>query len=221
MTRANKLAISIRMNKRMRIVTREMSVSGVGVPILSRIFRAYNGKNPMWYPSSMTKYIPGSGKTGRINRKHAPRRYTHWQKLKFHGWTEVLRVPELGECWESRAPEKGPYRYVSSRAVPLSAHRVSYEHHKGPIPEGMLVRHRCDNPPCVNPEHLEVGTPLENMMDAVQRNRHAHTLSEAQVREIKAKLADNHQMKPLAREYGVTRSTIRKIARGETWKWVE
>lgn len=175
----------------------------------------------MWYPSSMTKYIPGSGKTGRINRKHAPRKYTHWQKVKFHGWTEVLRTPGLGACWESRAPEKGQYRYVSSRGISLAAHRVSYEHRHGAIPEGMLIRHRCDNPPCVNPDHLEIGTILENMMDAVERNRHAHVLSEAQVREIKARLAENQAMRALGREYGVSRNTIRRIARGTSWKWVQ
>ena len=52
------------------------------------------------------------------------------------------------------------------------AHRVAWEIARGPIPEGHVVRHRCDNPPCVNPDHLELGTQADNVQDMVDRGRH-------------------------------------------------
>lgn len=178
----------------------------------------------------MPAYIPGSGKTGRINkprvRKNAPRHATPWEKVRHHGWVEVIHVPELGACWDSDAPSgsRGYHVVGFGTGNYLLAHRVSYEHHVGPIPEGLLIRHRCDNQDCINPEHLLPGTAADNVRDMVERGRQARgqnsVLTPSQASEVKAKLAAGAQMKPLAREYGVSRQTIRKIERGETWKWL-
>lgn len=62
-------------------------------------------------------------------------------------------------------------RNKNGKVVTLYAHRVSYQRYKGSIPNGLLVLHSCDNPSCVNPEHLDVGTPKTNTQDMVSKGR--------------------------------------------------
>ena len=75
-------------------------------------------------------------------------------------------------CWEFTGPRANyGYGKVGFADGMRAAHRISWEHHNGPIPVGMLVLHRCDNPPCVNPEHLWIGTQADNMRDMVAKGR--------------------------------------------------
>lgn len=83
-----------------------------------------------------------------------------------------------GGCWiwTSRRDRKGYGRIGKSQGSRDStrmvfAHRWSYEIHKGEIPDGLFVLHSCDNPPCVNPDHLRVGTHQDNMRDMMDRGR--------------------------------------------------
>ena len=75
--------------------------------------------------------------------------------------------------WLSACTSQG-YGTLSTGMKWRLAHRLSYEVFVGPIPEGLVVRHSCDNPPCVNPEHLLIGTNKDNMQDAVARGRMEH-----------------------------------------------
>ena len=79
--------------------------------------------------------------------------------------------------WSGAVINRGPYSYgVLQRGRRgeglILAHRASWEIHVGPIPEGKLVLHRCDNPICSNPEHLFLGTQTDNMQDCVRKGRH-------------------------------------------------
>ena len=109
-------------------------------------------------------------------------------------------------------------------------HRLSYEIHKGPIPEGMVVMHKCDNPRCVNPDHLDAGTQSQNIKDAFSRGRKlmptkkargeecgASKLTEADVLNVReSKLS----FSKLAAAYGVNKSTIERIKYRKTWRHI-
>ncbi|WP_156160261.1 HNH endonuclease signature motif containing protein, partial [Pseudomonas sp. 2(2015)] len=86
-------------------------------------------------------------------------------------WSKITVTPH---CWDWQAKSRiGDYGVFTVRAgVQRLAHRLSYEIHYGEAPPGrMVVRHRCDNPLCVNPDHLELGTHADNMRDKVRRGR--------------------------------------------------
>ncbi len=84
-------------------------------------------------------------------------------------------VDRCDGCWEWRGyrnPKGYGFTRPGGRGVKgVLAHRLSWELHRGEIPEGMQVLHRCDNPPCVNPEHLFLGTNLDNIRDRVAKGR--------------------------------------------------
>lgn len=78
----------------------------------------------------------------------------------------------VGDCivWKGDAHRNG-YGYINSRGRRFTTHRVSWALHFGPIPAGLFVCHTCDNPPCINPDHLWLGTTSENTADMVAKGR--------------------------------------------------
>lgn len=81
----------------------------------------------------------------------------------------VPDLPDLGPCveWQGRRSKDGYGEYGDNGR----AHRKAWSDVYGPIPAGMVIRHRCDNPPCVRIDHLQIGTQADNVRDAVERGR--------------------------------------------------
>jgi hypothetical protein len=140
------------------------------------------------------------------------------------------------ECWEWLASKNvkryGQFWYRhSGKYVSGTAHRFSWMIHYGKIPDDMLVCHHCDNPACVNPNHLFLGTNQDNMNDRNRKNRQAKLkgsangfsiLYEKQVIEIKNLLKQGDLSFPkIAKIYGVSRSTISAISTGQNWSWLK
>lgn len=133
-------------------------------------------------------------------------------------WSKVRRGGDR-DCWVWRAATKCGYGAFKLGSACEGAHRISYEIANGPIPPGLMVCHHCDNPPCVNPAHLFLGTALDNSRDRdlKGRGRNAETLSADAVRELRASSLRNEE---LASRYGVGPETIHRARVGKTWKRV-
>jgi hypothetical protein len=103
------------------------------------------------------------------------------------------------------------------------ANRIAWELTNGPIPAGMLVCHRCDNPPCCNPTHLFLGTPAENSADMARKGR-AKTLRGTQQKDAKLSAASVLEIRAsgktqdeLASQFGVSQSLISRIRSRHRW----
>ncbi|ORA05848.1 hypothetical protein BST17_08505 [Mycolicibacterium bacteremicum] len=134
------------------------------------------------------------------------------------------------ECWPwqgalgGRKRDGRGYGKFTINGKQYDAHRVSWELHNGqPVPTGLQVMHACDNPKCVNPLHLTVGTNRDNVDDMVSKWRQTYgvrnpraVLNEDAVAEIR-RLGPSH-VNELAVKYGVTHDAIRFVLRRTTWK---
>lgn len=129
--------------------------------------------------------------------------------------------------WQGMVDPKG-YGLVSLRGRQLRAHRLAWMLFHGEIAPGIVVCHKCDVRVCVNPDHLFLGTPADNSQDMLTKGRssrgerhHNAKLTEDQVSRIKAMLAEDClYISEIAREFGVTPSTIRAIRQGKSWRRV-
>ena len=111
-------------------------------------------------------------------------------------------------------------------------HRVSWELHNNPIPDGLCVLHKCDVRNCINPKHLFLGSHKDNMQDMARKGRGvgstlkgdkcgASKLKEAEVKDIKALINDGYSDAAIAIKYNVIRQTINMIRNSKTWKHIK
>lgn len=161
-------------------------------------------------------------------RERRKRRAAGIPERTFKSFREYFfeKVKRTNTCWLwIGAKYKTGYGSIGIPGIRKSvkAHRISWEMHHGPIPEGMDVCHTCDTPACVNPDHLFLGTHIDNMADRQRKGRTAcgerscHKLSERDVIEIRN---DFRGPGEVARDYGVSAPTICDIRARRSWRHV-
>jgi len=180
-------------------------------------------------------WIPTKSQAALGYVKGQPVRFIHGHGRRKQGsladafWLHVTSG-NPNDCWEWQGGKnpKG-YGQLYYRRAQHKAHRLSWELHNGPIPGGMDVCHKCDNPPCCNPNHLFLGTRAENTLDmyAKGRNRqingekcHKAKLTESDIPEIRRLHSEGMSQTALAKQYGVSQHSISSIVRGKSWKHV-
>src|SRR6185503_14952426 len=145
------------------------------------------------------------------------------------------KVNKTKTCWIWMGTRnRSGYGKVKRRPKTYMAHRYVWEQINGTIPDGILVCHKCDNPPCVNPNHLFLGSPLENMRDKIRKGRFrggrgpavaspgesngSAKLTKKQVDEIRRDYAKgNESQQKIAMRYGMSQQMISNIVRKESW----
>ena len=131
-----------------------------------------------------------------------PAKYSRQERInKF--WSRV-KITGLLDCWLWQGTRM-PFGYGLTgglNGVTTTAHRVAWAIVYGTVPEGMFVLHKCDNPPCVNPNHLYAGTQKDNARDAIERGRFTYAVSPCGIDHPGAKLteADVIQIRRLAEQ---------------------
>lgn len=151
---------------------------------------------------------------------------------------QLIFIDEITGCWNfTGTKDKNGYGRFTVKSITRSsrAHRLSYLLFVGNIPEGMCVCHHCDNPSCVNPNHLFLGTIRDNNLDKTIKNRvpkgtdHKHhgtnhpssKINEETVKSIRKSFDEEHKsLAQLSRDYNLKQGHIRKIIKRITWKWL-
>jgi hypothetical protein len=159
-------------------------------------------------------------------------------------WANVLKTDDCWQ-WTGRKNRLGYGQISLLRPLrgTIGAHRVSYFLHYGPIPDGLLVCHTCDNPECTRPDHLWLGTVLDNTRDMIAKGRnHRHTTEQmdamrqksirrgwansktkldiSQVLEIRRRYRNGEMFRRIAEDYPVGEKAVAMIARRINWSYV-
>ncbi|MEE9395204.1 MAG: HNH endonuclease [Planctomycetota bacterium] len=163
--------------------------------------------------------------------KHCSRRCRFAASPEERFWSYVTKAPP-GECWEWQGVRSGD-GYGAIRwpgfSYKIGAHRASWMVRHGPIRGDQWILHRCDNPPCVNPDHLYLGDASQNMKDAYERGgkvaMHGSKspnakLSAGKVKEMRQRHRGGESAASMCADYGVSKATAHRAIVGISWRHV-
>lgn len=177
-------------------------------------------------PSDDTAKTHASGDTGAV--QSTPPDSGHSRPRARTREDLLSRSAPQGECrvWQGARTGRG-YGTIAHNGRSVGTHRLAYELWRGPIPDGLHVCHSCDVRACINPDHLWLGTHVDNMRDRGVKGRcvtprgESHPsakMSRAVVGEIRRRAAAGERQKSIATKMGFTLSSVGRVVRGETWK---
>lgn len=149
----------------------------------------------------------------------------------------AFTVDQSSGCWVWSGPKSGRgYCEIFIGGVKLRAHRVAYVLWRGPIPYGLYICHHCDNPSCINPDHLFAGTAADNSLDQVSKGRHpaktmpeafvkgenhpAAKLSNSDIPQIIRLRAEKKSLREIGALYGIAPATVSNVVHGRNWSSV-
>jgi hypothetical protein len=141
-------------------------------------------------------------------------------------FNEHIQEENSDECWNwtgAKTMEYGTFeRLYGRRRFIFMAHRLAWMfYHRKPIPDGMHILHKCDNPSCCNPRHLFLGSQADNMRDRDSKGRNGRAkLSKGDVYKIRRLLSLGTLQRKIAKRFNVDRGTISAIKQKRNWKWL-
>jgi hypothetical protein len=157
----------------------------------------------------------------RSDRDMADAHFTGWRSDPIHRfWRKVDKSNESG-CWLwTGSSDPAGYGHFYADGKYHGSHRYAYERTHGPIPDGMFVMHVCDNPPCVNPAHLRIGTPRDNTADMIAKGRRTPALElfKLSATDVMAIRRSGAAERATAAQFGISRAQVNRIRAGQAWR---
>ncbi len=141
------------------------------------------------------------------------------KKTTFERWREKVDMKGPDDCWEWLASKDSwGYGQIKTNKKVISSHRFSYAHYKNngqPVQSNLCVCHHCDNPGCVNPNHLFLGTHIDNMQDMIRKGRRVNPRpkkhTDDEVSKIRADYASGLSQRKVAKLNSAVQSVVHKI----------
>jgi hypothetical protein len=169
----------------------------------------------------VTQTRPLTKRDRRSDHDMATAHFTGWRSDPIHRfWRRVDKTNESG-CWPwTGSKDRAGYGHFVADGKSHGAHRYVYQRTNGPIPAGMFIMHTCDNPPCVNPAHLRLGTPRDNTADMIAKGRRTPALElfKLSAADVMAIRRSGAAERATAAQFGISRAQVNRIRSGQAWR---